>query len=115
VTSVLLSTPRPPRSTLLPYTTLFRSGCVHAAWAGSESTYLQQCGDGPPTEAAIPDTVDDSELEFRTNHGLVVLNDTLTGTVYLVNEAMTIVENWDDVTPPESTKEEEEESQQDIT
>ncbi|WP_418606881.1 Ig-like domain-containing protein [Georgenia sp. SUBG003] len=91
------------------------NGCVHAAWAGAESNYLQQCGDNEAVEAAVPTTADEAQLEFRTNRGLVVLNDTLAGTVYLVNESMTIVENWDDVTPPDATDELEEESQQDIT
>ncbi|MFC7405979.1 Ig-like domain-containing protein [Georgenia alba] len=98
-----------------PAAPLVAGACVHAAWAGEDSTYLQQCGDGAATEAAIPTTTTDAELEFRTNHGLVVLNDTLAGTVYMVNEAMTIVENWEDVTPPDAVEELEEESQQDIT
>ncbi|WP_345218595.1 Ig-like domain-containing protein [Georgenia halophila] len=98
-----------------PAAPLVAGSCVHSAWAGTESTYLQQCGDAAPTEAPIPTTTSEAELEFRTNHGLVVLNDTLAGTVYLVNEAMTIVENWDDVTPPDAQEIEEEESQQDIT
>jgi len=91
------------------------NGCVHAAWAGAESNYLQQCGNNEAVEAPVPTTADGAQLEFRTNRGLVVLNDTLAGTVYLVNESMTIVENWDDVTPPDATDELEEESQQDIT
>ncbi|WP_341358131.1 Ig-like domain-containing protein [Georgenia sp. M64] len=90
-------------------------GCVHAAWAGGEPHYLVQCGDGAPTDAAVPATTTPGELVFRTNHGLVVLNDTLSGTAYLVTEAMTIVDNWDDVTPPDASDELEEESQQDIT
>ncbi|GAA4286244.1 Ig-like domain-containing protein [Georgenia daeguensis] len=91
------------------------AGCVHAAWAGAESHYLQQCGRAEAVEAPVPTTAGQPQLEFRTNRDLVVLNDTLAGTVYLVNESMTIVENWDDVTPPDATDELEEESQQDIT
>ncbi|MFH5823506.1 Ig-like domain-containing protein [Georgenia sp. AZ-5] len=90
------------------------AGCTHAAWSGGTPTYLQQCGDGEPVHKEVPTTATATELSFRTNRDLVVLNDTLSGGVYLVNESMTIVDNWDDVTPPEAD-DGEEESQQDVT
>ncbi|KAE8764538.1 Ig-like domain-containing protein, partial [Georgenia thermotolerans] len=90
-------------------------GCAHAAWAGGRPLYLRQCDGAAPTQAEIPATASAAELSFRTNRDLVVLNDTLSGSVYLVDDAMTIVDNWDDVTPPEADDAEEEESQQNLT
>ncbi|MPV88294.1 tandem-95 repeat protein, partial [Georgenia ruanii] len=90
-------------------------GCAHAAWAGGRPLYLRQCDGAAPTQAEIPTAASAAELSFRTNRDLVVLNDTLSGSVYLVNDAMTIVDNWEDVTPPEADDTQEQESQQNLT
>ncbi|MGC5616482.1 Ig-like domain-containing protein [Georgenia sp. Z1491] len=87
--------------------------CVHGAWAGAEGSYLVRCGDAEAVDAQVPLQGSDNELRLRTNHDLVVLNDTLTGTVYLPQEDMMMVDNWDDTTPPEGESEEETESTDD--
>ena len=38
---------------------------------------------------------------FRVNRDLVVLNDVNSGNVWLVNQNMQLVNNWEDVIPPE--------------
>ncbi|HSO15728.1 MAG TPA: Ig-like domain-containing protein, partial [Arthrobacter sp.] len=40
---------------------------------------------------------------FRVNRDLVVLNDVNSGNVWLVNQNMQLVNNWDDVVPPQQT------------
>ncbi len=40
---------------------------------------------------------------FRVNRDLVVLNDVNSGNVWLVNQNMQLVNNWDDVIPPQQT------------
>ncbi|MGC5629130.1 Ig-like domain-containing protein [Georgenia sp. Z1344] len=89
------------------------AGCVHGAWAGAEGSYLVQCGDSEAVDAQVPLQGSEHELRLRTNHDLVVLNDTLTGTVYLPQEDMMLVDNWDDTTPPEGDSEEETDSTDD--
>jgi hypothetical protein len=39
---------------------------------------------------------------FRVNRDLVVLNDVNSGNVWLVNQNMQLVNNWDDVVPPKN-------------
>lgn len=39
---------------------------------------------------------------FRVNRDLVVLNDINSGSVWLVNQNMQLVNNWDDVVPPKN-------------
>jgi hypothetical protein len=88
--------------------------CVHGAWDGSdEGSYLLQCGNGEPADAPIPLRGGDHALRLRENHGLVVVNDTLTGTVYLPQEDMQLVDNWDDTTPPDGESEDETDSPDD--
>ncbi|MEE6282402.1 Ig-like domain-containing protein [Georgenia sp. MJ170] len=90
------------------------AGCTHAAWAGAAVTYQVRCGDGEVTEHELEKRIAEPELVFRTNRDVVVLNDLVAGTVWLIQDAMEIVENWEDVTPPQNPDEEEEESQQEI-
>src|SRR5699024_10658499 len=76
--------------------------------------YQVRCGSGDPVEETLDKTVTDAQLQFRVNRDVVVLNDLVAGTVWLVQDAMEIVENWDDVIPPQEASEEEEEAQQEI-
>jgi len=75
------------------------SGCSYAAWSGS-ARYVRDC-DGTDLDVArdIPDSAR-GELRFRVNRDVVVLNDTSSGSVWLTDQQMTRVDNWDDVTPP---------------
>ncbi|MEE6272552.1 Ig-like domain-containing protein [Georgenia sp. MJ206] len=90
------------------------SGCTHAAWSGASATYQARCGDGEVAESEIEKRIAEPDLTFRVNRDVVVLNDLVAGTVWLINDAMEIVENWEDVTPPQNPDEEEEESQQEL-
>lgn len=75
-------------------------GCIHAAWDGSRQ-YLRDCeDDGNDRSQSIPELEGQSELVFRVNRDVVVLNDMSGGTVWLVNHDMHIVDNWADLEPP---------------
>ncbi|MFB2586551.1 Ig-like domain-containing protein, partial [Herbiconiux liukaitaii] len=90
----------------------FLNGCAYAAWAGS-GDYLRDCsGDANDIEQKIDGLAANAELRFRVNRDVIVLNDLSTGVVYLVNQDMKKVDNWDDIAPPpeESDSEEEEDS-----
>lgn len=80
--------------------------CVHAAWAGS-SRYAKVCQGSAPKVVDVPGGKGSQKLVFRVNRAVVVLNDVLTGNVWLLDDAMTLVSNWASVTPPEDSSEDE--------
>lgn len=81
-------------------------GCAHAAWAGSQR-YLADCAGSDVVRAQIPDATAASNLVFRVNRDVVALNDLVTGSAWLVDADMRLVENWDEVTPPKEEEGEE--------
>lgn len=82
-------------------------GCVHAAWHKA-GVYVRDCVDDVHDKRSdIPGTDKNSELVFRVNRSLVVLNDTNGGNVWLVQREMQLVNNWEDLqTPPNRSEEE---------
>ncbi|WP_448810351.1 Ig-like domain-containing protein [Agromyces bauzanensis] len=80
------------------------AGCAHAAWATS-STYLAACDDREPAAQTIEQPTAGSRLEFRVNRDVVVLNDLTNGNAWLVDSDLRLVDNWEEVTPPEETDE----------
>ncbi|MUK03187.1 tandem-95 repeat protein [Vibrio cholerae] len=87
------------------------NGCIHAAWTGS-AEYLRQCrNDADDDAGAIPSLGARAELVFRTNRDVVILNDLAGGNVWLVQQDMVLVDNWDEIIPPpEENDEEDQES-----
>ncbi|WP_196810853.1 Ig-like domain-containing protein [Arthrobacter sp. 35W] len=94
-----------------PVSPVQRFGCVYAAWAGS-GQYIRDCADDSADQKdAIPGVSATSELTFRVNRNVVVLNDVKGGNVWLVQQSMQMVSNWDDViTPPDKSKDKQKES-----
>lgn len=87
----------------LPARPVQQGGCIHSAWAGT-GVYLRQCGDAQPDIKDIPSARPDSELVFRTNRDVVVLNDVRGGNVWLVTEQMQLVNNWQEIVPQKTVK-----------
>lgn len=81
-------------------------GCVHGAWAET-GRYLSACGEGEPTLLDIEQPTGGSRLEFRVNRDVIVLNNLTNGNAWLVDSDLRLVDNWDEVTPPEESEEEE--------
>lgn len=78
------------------------SGCVHAAWAGANK-YIRDCAnDADDKNVDVPKASSAPSYVFRVNRDLVVLNDVNSGNVWLVNQNMQLVNNWDDVVPPKN-------------
>jgi hypothetical protein len=95
-----------------PAAPVYLNGCAYAAWAGS-GAYLRDCsGDENDVAQQIDGLAADASLRFRVNRDVVVLNDVSTGVVFLVNQDMKKVDNWDDIAPPpeQSDSDEEEDS-----
>lgn len=72
-----------------------QNNCVHAAWSGANKYVLACNGSGELVD--IPKASGKSEFVFRKNRDVVVLNDVNTGNVWLVNQNMLLVNNWDDL------------------
>ncbi|WP_445156083.1 Ig-like domain-containing protein [Arthrobacter sp. Hor0625] len=78
------------------------AGCVHAAWSGANK-YVRDCSsDADDKNVAVPKASASPSYVFRVNRDLVVLNDVNSGNVWLVNQNMQLVNNWDDVIPPKN-------------
>ncbi|MFC9771754.1 MULTISPECIES: Ig-like domain-containing protein [unclassified Pseudarthrobacter] len=78
-------------------------GCVHAAWSGANK-YVRDCvSDADDKNVDVPKASASPSYVFRVNRDLVVLNDVNSGNVWLVNQNMQLVNNWDDVVPPKET------------
>lgn len=85
-------------------------GCVYAVWSGT-GAYVRDCpGTGDDVQRTIESTPD-ARLVLRTNRRVVVVNDTVAGTVWAVDQDVQRIENWDEVVPPASDDAEEEQSQ----
>lgn len=77
-------------------------GCVHAAWSGANK-YVRDCAkDADDKTVDVPKASASPSYVFRVNRDVVVLNDVNSGNVWLVNQNMLLVDNWDDVIPPKN-------------
>ncbi|MDN4640488.1 Ig-like domain-containing protein [Agreia sp. PsM10] len=92
-----------------PAAPVYLAGCAYAAWAISNA-YLRDCtGDDKDVQTTIDGLTAQAQLVFRVNRNVVVLNDLTSGAVWLVNQDMKKVENWDDIVPPPDENQTEEE------
>ncbi|MEF3405370.1 Ig-like domain-containing protein [Agromyces sp. CCNWLW203] len=83
---------------------VFVEGCVHAAWADSAS-YLSRCEAAESQQSRIEPSTVGARLEFRVNRDVVALNDLNSGNSWLVDANLRLVDNWEEVTPPEESDE----------
>ncbi|PYI66688.1 hypothetical protein CVV68_12810 [Arthrobacter livingstonensis] len=72
-----------------------QGNCAHAAWSGANK-YVRACA-GSGKVVDIPKAGGQSLFVFRKNRDVVVLNDINSGNVWLVNQNMMLVNNWDDL------------------
>ncbi|WP_438855769.1 Ig-like domain-containing protein [Agromyces sp. M3QZ16-3] len=79
--------------------------CAHGAWGGAVGRYLLACADADPQSTAIQQPTAGSRLEFRVNRDVIVLNDLANGNAWLVDSDLRLVDNWEEVTPPEESDE----------
>jgi large repetitive protein len=74
-------------------------GCAHGAWGGAQR-YELWCDTMDPQVSNIDQQTGGDTLEFRVNRSVIALNNLSNGNVWLVDNEMRLVENWDEVTPP---------------
>ena len=83
-------------------------GCVYSAWSQKASNYIRACS---PTDTSVkPQTLESvnttSELVFRTNHRLVVLNDTVNGNVWNPEDSTKVIKiQWNKIQTEQTEKE----------
>lgn len=71
-------------------------GCTYAAWSGS-GQFLRRCG--TDTEIRHDEALASSTTPvFRVNRDAIILNDIATGTVWLPDEELVLLDDWTDVT-----------------
>lgn len=70
------------------------AGCTYLAWGGS-GVYVRDCeGDADDVRQEVDRIRSASALSFRVNRDVVVLNDMVNGTVFLVNDDMRAIDDW---------------------
>ncbi|MDT0200340.1 Ig-like domain-containing protein [Nocardioides sp. AE5] len=83
----------PPGGT--PVAPVTVGSCAYGAWVGT-GAYLRECR-GSADDVAMdtyPQMQANTELVFRTNRDVVVLNDPSNGDIFLVNEEMEKIADW---------------------
>ena len=99
----------------IPAQPVWLNGCAYAAWAGS-GAFLRDCeGEGNDASETLPDGGDTTDLVFRVNRDVIVLNDVANGYAWEVVDELRRVDNWEDLTPPEGEESEEEDDSTDET
>jgi len=78
--------------------------CVHGAWAEA-GRYLAVCDGSKPRGVDLEQSTAGGRLEFRVNRDVVVLNNLANGDAWLLDSELRLVDNWEEVTPPEETDE----------
>ncbi|MDP9800817.1 hypothetical protein J2S49_000893 [Arcanobacterium wilhelmae] len=79
----------------VPTRPVFHGGCAYGAW-GATGVYVRDCPGADDDQAKAAESLRDSQAAvFRTNREAIVLNDTTTGRVWLPDENMQIVDDWD--------------------
>ncbi|ROR65979.1 Ig-like domain-containing protein [Agrococcus jenensis] len=83
-------------------------GCVYAVWPGS-SAFLRDCADDARDLDQPVDGMDGSPVAFRINRDQVVLNQFVQGNSWLLADTLVLVDNWQDLVPPQSEEQSDEE------
>ena len=84
-------------------------GCAYGVWSGS-ATFVRDCiGDADDLSQQVPGADSASQMRFRVNRDVIVLNDIIGGSAWMAAEDLRQVDNWNDITPPEGDSEENDE------
>ncbi|WP_137657132.1 Ig-like domain-containing protein [Bifidobacterium moukalabense] len=85
------------------------NGCVSAAWSQKANNYLRVCSahDGKPQFKSLQNVNATSELVFRANHRLTVLNDVVNGNVWNPQESTKVIKiQWNKVQTQQTKQQE---------
>lgn len=79
-----------------PAAPVYLAGCRYGAWSGS-GVYVRDCADGHHARVAVDKLRTKPSLVFRVNRDVVVLNDTDNGDVFVAEDNLRLVNNWEDI------------------
>ncbi|UCN16058.1 fibronectin type III domain-containing protein [Cellulomonas iranensis] len=86
--------------------------CAQAAWASSIGSSLVLCQGRDAQVEDLEGMTSGDRLAFRVNRGLVVLNDTVAGRVWLPQQDTQVrVPNWQDIVPEDEPQDSEDDSE----
>lgn len=85
-----------------PTVPLIVGDCVYGVVG---TNVVKTCGSGRPQIQAIPDLRTDATLTLRANRDVVVLNDSRSGDVWLIDHGMKLVNDWERALPPGDSQE----------
>ncbi|MFJ6114347.1 Ig-like domain-containing protein [Agrococcus sediminis] len=91
-------------------------GCVYGVWPAA-ADFVRDCQDDARDHRVQVEGMDGSPTVFRVNRDAVVLNQFVQGASWILADTLIMVDNWDDLVPPESeeqSEEEEDESTEDL-
>ena len=78
-------------------------GCDYGAWA-EQGRYLQDCSGRPPVRIMIEQDTTNDDLVFRVNRNVIALNDLQNGNTWVLSQKLKLVNNWDEIVPPQESK-----------
>ena len=72
-------------------------GCAYGAWAGS-GAFVRDCEGSEDDVVLVTESLQTAEQAvFRTNRDVIVLNDMNSGALWLPDEQMFMIDNWDQI------------------
>lgn len=81
----------------IPAAPVRHMGCTYSAWASSGS-YIRVCADATLNLQMEVDSLKAAtDIQFRTNRTRIVLNETGTGSVWLPDNNMVLMDDWDQI------------------
>lgn len=83
-------------------------GCVYGVWPGS-AQFVRDCDDDARDLRAQVPEMDGSPATFRINRDAVVLNQFVEGASWLLSDTLILVDNWEDLVPPQDESRSDEE------
>lgn len=89
-----------------PVSPVMHNGCAYAAWANA-SWFIRDCGGEEHDYALeVPNVKSAAGMKFRVNRDVIVLNDMANGGVWLPDQRMIQVDNWEQIKEELKRKEE---------
>ncbi|MTE23978.1 Ig-like domain-containing protein [Microbacterium sp. ZXX196] len=95
-----------------PQSPVVVDGCVYGVWRGSGQVLRDCAGADRDLAQPLENAPGDAPLVLRARGGQVVVNDLAGGKSWLASTTMQLVDNWDDLTPPEGDDQESDEVEQ---
>lgn len=93
-----------------PAEPVWLNGCTYAVWSGT-AAYVRDCAnDADDMHKAIPGAGSQPRLTLRQNRNVVVINELGSGMVWLPDQDLTMVNNWDQFLAKNNPKGDEDQS-----